>query len=116
MTTEFQTTSGASYQNDINTVIVKSSITQQVSISIPENLAIRIKERLPNSDFSTVDQYAAAVLESVLRELDKAAVSQTGHSNDSYNEIDERASKQNEVFSEEDQNEIEGRLRGLGYM
>ncbi|GEM_PF-5744425 len=111
MTTEYQTAANPLIKPELNTVIVNSPVLRDgITISLPENVVNRIRERLPNSDFATVDQYATAVLESVLDELDKLPKSSVEDAKE------DNGVGGDEVFSEEDQNGIEERLRGLGYM
>lgn len=73
---------------------------------IPGALARRIQRRLPSSDFNTIDDYVAYVLDQVLTELEAGDAK------------DERKSENQDAsaFSKEDQEIVEQRLRDLGYM
>lgn len=83
-----------------------------VAIHVPESIALRIGARLVQSEFTSVDEYASAVLETMLTELEKDS---PGASADKTQERgSENASV--DVFSKQDQEDIEDRLRGLGYM
>ncbi|HUI86646.1 MAG TPA: hypothetical protein VLY21_05795 [Nitrososphaerales archaeon] len=73
-----------------------------VAVKIPNALASRITRRLSNSDFKTIDEYVAFVLDQVLTELEG-------------NEPGANRNAEN-VFSKEDQASVEQRLRDLGYM
>jgi hypothetical protein len=76
----------------------------QTVLRISKKISDRIQERLSKgSEFSSVDAYAEFVLEQVLDQIeneDKAAIQ----------------SKPAEVFSKEDQEDVEQRLRDLGYL
>jgi Arc/MetJ-type ribon-helix-helix transcriptional regulator len=72
-----------------------------VQVSIPASLADRVRRRLPKSEFKSVDEYVAFVVEQVLTEVEG-------------NEAAKEAPK--EAFSKEDQASVEQRLRDLGYM
>ena len=73
-----------------------------VSVKIPSALAERVKGRLPGSDFKTIDEYVAYIVDQVVTELEGGTAP---------------AAKQPEnVFSKEDQASVEQRLRDLGYM
>jgi Arc/MetJ-type ribon-helix-helix transcriptional regulator len=70
---------------------------EKASIQIPKVLAERIQRRLSSTDFSSVDDYITYVLEQVLHDLE-----------DQKNE--------EKIFSKEDQENVERRLRDLGYI
>lgn len=76
------------------------SIASTTVVKIPSGLASRISARLPKSDFQSVDDYVSYVVEQVLNELEKGSTQQ----------------KADTVFSKEDQENVEQRLRDLGYM
>ena len=73
-----------------------------VAVRIPSSLADRVKKRLAASDFKTLDEYVAYVVDQVVTELE---VGQQGENKQAEN-----------VFSKEDQASVEQRLRDLGYM
>ncbi|MHB8567562.1 MAG: CopG family transcriptional regulator [Nitrososphaerales archaeon] len=76
------------------------TLTGEVTqISIPKTLAERIRVRIGNTAFKSVDEYAAYVLDQVLNELE----SESNPSADN-------------PFSKEDQENVEQRLRDLGYL
>lgn len=80
----------------------KGERTELVTIKIPGQIATRITSRLANTDFKSVDEYVAYVLDQVLSELEGS---------------ESTANKSGEnVFSKEDQASVEQRLRDLGYM
>jgi hypothetical protein len=91
--------------------ILKQSL---VPIHVPEAIALRIKSRLIQTEFTTVDEYASAVLDSVLAELEKDSASIPTYE-DKGSQWSNESEKAN-VFSKQDQEDIEERLRGLGYM
>lgn len=72
--------------------------TEKMTVHIPSSLVERIQNRLAQTDFRNVDDYAAYILESVL------------------NELEGNGKKKQDVFSKEDQEAVEDRLRNLGYM
>ena len=74
--------------------------TNTVNVALPASLADRIRGRLPQSEFKSVDEYVTFVVEQVLTDL----------------EANEAPTKQQEPFSKEDQASVEQRLRDLGYM
>jgi hypothetical protein len=71
-------------------------------VKLPMSLVTRIKRRLGNSDFSSVDEYVAYVVDQVLTELES-------------NSGQDKPKGEN-VFSKEDQENVEQRLRDLGYL
>ncbi len=75
---------------------VESDIT---TIHLPRELADRIRRRLKESDFKSVDDYVAYVLGQIMDEIEGSTVS-----------------KSEEVFSKKEQGDVEEHLRSLGYM
>ena len=75
-------------------------------LRIPGSLANRIQKRLPRSDFKTLDDYVAYILDQVLSELEAGDAK------------DEKKTQNQDtgVFSKEDQENVEQRLRDLGYL
>ena len=73
-----------------------------IAVKIPSQLAERVKKRLAGSDFKTVDDYVAYVVDQVLTELEGGST--------------QEARQGENVFSKEDQASVEQRLRDLGYM
>jgi len=73
-----------------------------VTVKIPSALAEKVKRRLSGSDFKTVDEYVAYVVEQVVAELEGGQP--------------QEAKAAENVFSKEDQASVEQRLRDLGYM
>ena len=74
------------------------------SVPIPKGLYEKIAKRLGKTEFKSVGEYVTYVLEQVLIELGET---------DSSSGSDER--KEN-AFSKEDQENVEQRLRDLGYI
>ena len=66
-----------------------------VEVKIPKSLYDRIKERIEDAGFESVDEYVTYVLREVLANLE---------------EEDE------EIFSEEEEEKVKERLRALGYL
>jgi hypothetical protein len=66
------------------------------TIQIPKRIIEQIHQRLPQTDFKTVDDYVTFVLEEVLREVD-----------------DQETDKS---MSEEDEKKVKERLKALGYL
>ena len=64
-------------------------------IKIPKDLIAIIEERVKETEFESVDEYATFVLEEVVKDDDE--------------EIEE-------VFSEEDEEKVKERLKALGYL
>jgi Arc/MetJ-type ribon-helix-helix transcriptional regulator len=75
-----------------------SEIMSQVNI--PSDLVRRVSARLSESDFHSVDDYVSYLVALVLDEL----------------EASQAQEKSDDVFSKEDQQNVEQRLRNLGYM
>jgi Arc/MetJ-type ribon-helix-helix transcriptional regulator len=67
-------------------------------VRLPKELADRIRQRLKDSDFKNMDDYVAYVLGQILDELEG------------------RSKKTEEVFSKQEQGDVEEHLRSLGYM
>ncbi|KAF5423304.1 MAG: hypothetical protein C00003105_00039 [ANME-2 cluster archaeon HR1] len=65
-------------------------------IKIPKQMISKIEARLEETGFESVDKYVTFVLEEVIKEVE-----------------DEEPE---EVFSEEDEEKVKGRLRALGYL
>lgn len=63
-------------------------------IRIPKQLISKIQERIQDTEFESVDEYATFVLEEVVKEDEEVE----------------------EVFSEEDEEKVKQRLRALGYL
>lgn len=66
-----------------------------VEIKIPKGLYDRIKERIEETGFESVDEYVTYVLREVLASLEE---------------------EEEEVFSEEEEEKVKERLRALGYL
>lgn len=78
----------------------------KTNLQIPSALASRIQKRLAKSDFKSIDEYASYILDQVLSELE------AGEAHDEKQTQNEGTS----VFSKEDQESVEQRLRDLGYL
>lgn len=66
------------------------------TIKIPKDLIGKIEERIQGTEFKTVDEYTAFVLEEVVKE--------------------DGEEETKEVFSEEDEKKVKERLKALGYL
>ncbi len=77
---------------------------QESTIRVSKQITDRIERRLRKSEFATVDAYAAYILEEVLNELEDDET------------VSSKETSEKEVFSKEDQEDVEQRLRDLGYM
>lgn len=66
------------------------------TVKIPKNLIGKIKERIEGTEFKSVDEYTAFVLEEVIKENDEV--------------------EHEKVFSDEDEQKVKERLRALGYL
>jgi hypothetical protein len=79
---------------------------EDTQLRIPGSLAKRIRKRLPGSDFKTIEDYVAYIMDQVLSELEAGDAK------------DERKSQNQDtgIFSKEDQENVEQRLRDLGYL
>ncbi len=73
---------------------ISDSEKKDVFIKIPAQLHKRIKERIKETDFSSVSDYVTYVLREVLASLDEGS----------------------EVFTEEEEQKVKERLRALGYL
>nr|WP_237710134.1 CopG family transcriptional regulator [Pyrococcus sp. ST04] len=69
---------------------------EYVEVKIPKSLYDRIKERVEETGFESVDEYVTYVLREVLASLEEE--------------------EEEEVFSEEEEEKIKERLRALGYL
>lgn len=87
---------------------------EMVAIRVPGSIAQRIRVRLAQSEFASVDEYASAVLDSILNELEKDTSVMATSADKALERGSENAGV--DVFSKQDQEDIEDRLRGLGYM
>ena len=94
--------------------LVQSRSAGFLTISVPLFVADKIRQRLPETDYSTVDEYASAVLEAVLVELEKEIQEKKKLAEGSVDRSDKDS--ESRVFSREEQESVEDRLRGLGYM
>ena len=74
---------------------------ERTTIYLPITLIDKIKLRLRKTDFKSADDYIAYVLEQVLTELETN---------------EKKEEQQDGVFSKEDQENVEQRLRDLGYL
>jgi hypothetical protein len=70
------------------------------TVHVSKSLIDRIQKRLSQTDFKTVDEYISYVLDNVLKELEESQAPQKGE----------------KVFSKEEEEGVEERLRNLGYM
>jgi hypothetical protein len=83
----------------------KDAETSTVLLRIRKAIYDKIERRLvKSSEFSSVDAYAEYVLEQVLDDVERQ------------DREEQEAKKQEDVFSKEDQEDIEQRLRDLGYL
>ena len=74
-------------------------------LRVAKRISDRIEARLQkSSEFSSVDAYAEFVLEQVLDQVE------------SQEQEELQVKKQDEVFSKQDQEDVEQRLRDLGYL
>ncbi len=70
-----------------------------IPVEIPKDLFEKINERIDGIEFKSVSEYVTFVLEEV--------VSEDG---------DEEEDEAEEIYSEEDEEKIKERLKGLGYL
>jgi hypothetical protein len=77
----------------------KSSTESTEAVYLSKTLIDRIQRRLSQTDFKSVDEYIAYVLDNVLKELEESS-----------------APQKEKVFSKEEEEGVEDRLRNLGYM
>ncbi len=74
-----------------------------MKVEIKEELVPKLKERVDNSEeFESVESYVNYILGQVVERLE--------------NEDKDEASKEEIVFSKEDEEKVKERLRGLGYL
>lgn len=73
---------------------------EKIVVRIQKSLAERIQKRLVNSGFKTMDDYVAYVLDQVLTDI----------------ETQPSPEQEQKVFSDKDQEEVEQRLKDLGYL
>ena len=76
----------------------KSTSSDGTIVRLPKELADRIRQRLKDSDFKNMDDYVAYVLSQIMDELEG------------------RSQKTEDVFSKQEQGDVEEHLRSLGYM
>lgn len=65
-------------------------------IKIPKEIIQKIKERIHGTEFGSVEEYVAFVLEEVIK--------------------DDEENAPEEIFSEEDEKKVKDRLKALGYL
>lgn len=70
------------------------------TITIPVQLANKIKERIKDTEFNSVSGYVVYVMKQVLSSIEKK----------------ETSSETGEVFSEEDEQKVKKRLENLDYL
>ena len=70
------------------------------TVSIPAQLAEKLKKRIEGTGFSSLSSYVTYILRQVVSSI----------------EMDETKKKEKEAFSEEDEKRVKDRLRGLGYL
>ena len=63
-------------------------------VYLPDQLYGKIEQRIPNTEFRSVDGYVAFVLEEVLKEVEE----------------------EGKIYSKEEEEEVKKRLRELGYL
>jgi len=68
------------------------------TITIPIQLADKIKDRIENTGFNSISSYVTYVLRQVLSNMEES----------------DKGTK--EAFSEEDEKKVKDRLKGLGYL
>ena len=81
------------------------------AIRVPKAIEERIKQRLPKTDFTNVSEYASYVLDSVLKEIEQQGTTATDEGKSDTDFPTEKS-----PFSEKDQEDVEQRLRDLGYL
>jgi hypothetical protein len=83
----------------------KDAETSTVLLRVRKAIYDKIERRLlKSSEFNSVDAYAEYVLDQVLDDVERQ------------DREEQEAKKQEDVFSKEDQEDIEQRLRDLGYL
>ena len=73
------------------------------SVQIPVKVYIRIKKRLPRTEFKNVSQYVTYVLKEVLSNIEEEEKPVANESDES-------------PYTEEEEEAVKERLRALGYM
>jgi len=89
-------------------VYVRDEVTP---ILVPTTIEKRIKARLPNTDFQSVNDYASYVLDQVLHKLESEDAKYAEQQPESAPETEPTPG-----FSQKDQEDVEQRLRDLGYL
>ncbi len=94
---------------------------EKTTVLIPKATAERIRKRLPKSDFKTVDEYVSYVMEQVLDDIEKREKEEEeGKAKKNLNrwnrKEDEEEREASNVFSKEDEENVEQRLKDLGYL
>jgi Arc/MetJ-type ribon-helix-helix transcriptional regulator len=95
---------------------------EKTTVLIPKATAERIRKRLPKSDFKTVDEYVSYVMEQVLDDIEKREKEEEeeGKAKKKLNrwnrKEDEEEREASNVFSKEDEENVEQRLKDLGYL
>jgi Arc/MetJ-type ribon-helix-helix transcriptional regulator len=84
--------------------ITTTETAPMTSIAIPKDVYLRVEKRLQKADFKSVGEYVTYVLEQVLIELEGKDAEQ-----------DPKKDSDN-PFSKEDQENVEQKLRDLGYL
>jgi len=77
-----------------------ADIKKYTTITIPFQLADKIKERIKNTGFNSVSSYIIYVMRQVLSNIEKK----------------ETESETKEAFSAEDEEKVKKRLKNLGYL
>lgn len=70
------------------------------TVSIPKQLADKVKKRIEGTGFNSVSSYVTYILRQVL----------------STTEVQESSEKPREPFTEEDEQKVKARLKSLGYL
>lgn len=73
--------------------------SESLSIDIPSNLVERIERRVHRTDFDSVEEYTVYVLEETMFEIEQQS-----------------PETMSETFEDRNQQEVEQRLRSLGYL
>ena len=68
---------------------------EEVEVKIPKEIYEKIRERIKDTEFKSVDEYVTYVLQEVLASLEE---------------------EEENVFSEEEEEKVKERLRALGYL
>jgi Arc/MetJ-type ribon-helix-helix transcriptional regulator len=85
----------------LDTAHLRTRQMDTISVHLPKSLVDRIETRLLQSDFKSVDEYVAYIVDEVLSEVERSEESQE--------------ESQKNVYSKEDQALVEQRLKDLGY-